>query len=189
MCDERALLARILGSAWHSVRVRWFGLITLAACSAQPTPKPVSRSAGSAPRYEVLVDAPTLDTRIADAPLHTAASRSSCPASFAAVTGQCAAAGRPVPPDAYCEYAEGTCACAAPPWCSGATPGPMPVAWQCRPTLRADGCPSFPPDGRHAMTCQAQNKRCSYVDDCCRGEFTCRDGQWRGEYRCINAFP
>ena len=55
------------------------------------------------------------------------------------------------------------------------TPPPPspPLAWQCTPAVRADGCPGTAPDG----TCTNEGQRCRY-GQCCVTEMTCKDGRW-----------
>ena len=55
------------------------------------------------------------------------------------------------------------------------TPPPPspPLAWQCTPAVRADGCPGTEPDG----TCTNEGQRCRY-GQCCVTEMTCKDGRW-----------
>ncbi|MCB9619151.1 MAG: hypothetical protein H6724_06835 [Sandaracinus sp.] len=77
-----------------------------------------------------------------------------------------------------CPLADGDCVCAQHPVVQGVAlaqgeePPTNPRRWDCRPTVREDGCPGRPPSGR----CRREGQRCGYLAH--EPQAVCSQGTW-----------
>jgi len=150
------------------------------ACSpaAEPVEEPTAETPASgsdtttgAESPTVAVEPPESEMSLVEPP-DTNATPDACPTALDGPMAACREEGR------RCPLADGDCVCARHPVVQGVAlpPGEVPPTnprvWDCRPTVREDGCPGRPPSGR----CRREGQECGYLAHEARA--VCSRGSW-----------